>query len=190
MFKKFNQREDVSSQSQLKSSVQRNIRTKLIEQFPKLEPFLDELMPKKVQIVIVKCKDHINLLSVNNEILFFNHFDGPWFPTLKILHQFPFMLPTLQVDRGAIKFILSGANIMCPGLTSPGARMETDITVSPADIEKNGGKLVAVKAEGKESIVCVGLLKMGVAEIRKVNKGIAIENVHYLGDPLWRFEMV
>lgn len=29
----------------------------------------------------------------------------------------------MQVDRGAIKFILSGANIMCPGLTSPGAKM-------------------------------------------------------------------
>lgn len=29
----------------------------------------------------------------------------------------------MQVDKGAIKFILSGANVMCPGLTSPGARM-------------------------------------------------------------------
>jgi len=35
----------------------------------------------------------------------------------------PFMLPQEQVDRGAIRFILSGANIMCPGLTSPGAKM-------------------------------------------------------------------
>jgi len=38
----------------------------------------------------------------------------------------PFMLPPMQVDKGAIKFILSGANVMCPGLTSPGARM-TDV---------------------------------------------------------------
>jgi len=36
------------------------------------------------------------------------------------------MLPPMQVDKGAIKFILSGANVMCPGLTSPGARM-TDV---------------------------------------------------------------
>lgn len=35
----------------------------------------------------------------------------------------PFMMPHMQVDKGAIKFILSGANVMCPGLTSPGARM-------------------------------------------------------------------
>lgn len=36
----------------------------------------------------------------------------------------PKMLPHLQVDKGAIKFLLSGANIMCPGLTSPGAKMD------------------------------------------------------------------
>lgn len=29
----------------------------------------------------------------------------------------------MQVDKGAIRFVLSGANIMCPGLTSPGAKM-------------------------------------------------------------------
>ena len=39
----------------------------------------------------------------------------------------PFILPHQQVDRGAIQFVLSGANIMCPGLTSPGAKMvDTD----------------------------------------------------------------
>ena len=46
----------------------------------------------------------------------------------------PFILPHQQVDKGAIKFILSGANIMCPGLTSPGAKLEEadkdDIIVS------------------------------------------------------------
>ena len=32
-----------------------------------------------------------------------------------------------QVDRGAIKFVLSGANIMCPGLTSPGGLMDDEV---------------------------------------------------------------
>jgi PUA domain protein len=32
-------------------------------------------------------------------------------------------MPHQQVDKGAIKFILSGANIMCPGLTSAGANL-------------------------------------------------------------------
>ena len=40
------------------------------------------------------------------------------------IHVDPMMLPQLQVDKGAIKFVLSGANIMCPGLTSPAAKMD------------------------------------------------------------------
>lgn len=62
-------------------------------------------------------------------------------PTLRLLHKCkfqilrtindnylckildPFFLPMQQVDKGAIRFVLSGANIMCPGLTSPGAMM-------------------------------------------------------------------
>ena len=35
----------------------------------------------------------------------------------------PVILPHQQVDKGAIKFLLSGANVMCRGLTSPGAKM-------------------------------------------------------------------
>jgi len=37
------------------------------------------------------------------------------------------MLPQVQVDRGAIKFVLKPVNIMCPGLTSPGAKMEVEL---------------------------------------------------------------
>ena len=33
----------------------------------------------------------------------------------------------LQVDRGAIKFVLAGANIMCPGLTSPGGVLDDEV---------------------------------------------------------------
>jgi len=32
-----------------------------------------------------------------------------------------------QVDRGAIKFVLSGANIMSPGLTSPGGVLDDEV---------------------------------------------------------------
>lgn len=36
----------------------------------------------------------------------------------------------LRVDTGAIKFVLQGANIMCPGLTSPGATIHTEVQSS------------------------------------------------------------
>jgi len=45
-------------------------------------------------------------------------------PTLRLLHKYPCLLPKIQIDKGGIKFILNGANVMCPGLTSPGGKME------------------------------------------------------------------
>lgn len=33
----------------------------------------------------------------------------------------------LRVDKGALKFVMSGANIMCPGLTSPGATIHDEV---------------------------------------------------------------
>ena len=47
---------------------------------------------------------------------FCRHHNEAWIPTLRLLHQFPFLLTPQRVDKGAIKFVLSGANIMCPGL--------------------------------------------------------------------------
>lgn len=46
--------------------------------------------------------------------------------TLAVL-QYPDMMPKLRADVGAIKFVLSGANIMCPGLTSPGATIHDEV---------------------------------------------------------------
>ena len=89
----------------------------------------------------------------------------------------PDMMPRLRVDRGAIKFVLSGANIMCPGLTSPGAAIHDEV---PA------GTPVAVFAEGKEQALGVGWTALSTEEMRAVNKGVGVENLHYLADGLWR----
>lgn len=171
MFKKFSEDDSISSCSQVKSSVIRGIRGKLVDQMPILDDILGDLLPKKTPVYLVKwyapmgarvhlalarrhpsvprvprarhchgacgrltrarctcplprSKDHIQILAANEAFLFFQHYDGPWYPTLRLLHQYPDLLPKLQVDRGAIRFVLSGANIMCPGLTSPGAKME------------------------------------------------------------------
>lgn len=46
---------------------------------------------------------------------------------MRLLQAFPFLLPIQIVDKGAIRFILSGADIMCPGLTSKGAFLDLNI---------------------------------------------------------------
>lgn len=47
----------------------------------------------------------------------------PWF----LCFADPNVMKKLQVDRGAIKYVLAGANIMCPGLTSPGGALDDDV---------------------------------------------------------------
>lgn len=60
------------------------------------------------------------------------------------------------MDRGAIRFIMAGANIMCPGLTSKGARMDVSV---PSDA------MVAITAEGKNEILAVGTTKMSTTDM-------------------------
>lgn len=81
---------------------------------------------------------------------------------------------------GAIKFVLQGANIMCPGLTSPGAFSDGDHDEVEAD------KPVAIFAEGKKHPIAVGITKMSFGDMKSINKGIGVENVHQLGDGLWK----
>ncbi|RKO97709.1 hypothetical protein CXG81DRAFT_20916 [Caulochytrium protostelioides] len=177
MFKKFAPKEEISSQAKTKSSVQRAIRAKLLEQYPALNPYADVILPKKAPMVLIKCKDNISMIMMNDTYLFFQTFDGPYYPTLQLLHKYPDIMPKVQVDKGAIKFVMAGANIMCPGLTSPGASLD-------AGIPK--GTPVAVMAEGKEHAVAIGLMMMSSDEIMKLRKGVGIEPVTYLGDGLYK----
>ncbi|CCH57907.1 hypothetical protein TBLA_0A01070 [Henningerozyma blattae CBS 6284] len=180
MFKKFT-KEDIHSRSKVKSSVQRTLKSKLVAQFPPLEEVIDELIPKKSQIELIKCEDKIQLYTVDGEVYFFQKFDE-LIPSLKFVHKFPKAFPTVQVDRGAIKFVLSGANIMCPGLTSPGAALP-----EAPGYEKDS--IVVINAENKEHSLAIGKLLMSTEDIKSINKGHGIEMIHHLGDPLWNFSI-
>jgi PUA domain protein len=98
MFKKFNASEDVAGRQNVKSSVQRGIKAKITETFPKLEPYLEEIIPKKSQLSLVKwyspailpfrplctekltfnSRDHISLLALDNEV---------YIPSLRLVHK-------------------------------------------------------------------------------------------------------
>ncbi|EJU05687.1 hypothetical protein DACRYDRAFT_20096 [Dacryopinax primogenitus] len=191
MFKKFT-KEDISSQTSIKSSAQRAIRASLLKQCPLLSqpseepdtPLLEYIWPKKENITLVKCRDHLSIYALHGEPLWFQHFDGPLFPTLRLVHKYPNLLPHVGIDRGAIKFLLSGASMMCPGLTSPGGFLPLAESLIPE------GTVVAIMAEGKEHAAGVGIMKLDSEEVKKVNKGVAVESVTYLGDDLWGMKTI
>ncbi len=176
MFKKFTPADDISSTNKVKNSVVRSIISQIVETYPTLEEAIDEILPKN-SLLIGKALDNVQVLLVEDEILFFQNKDiGPWFPTLRLVHKYPDIMPRMQVDKGAIRFVLGGANIMCPGFTSAGGSMPEEL---PAESP------VAVYAEGKQHCMALGLTKMSTADIKRVNKGIAVETMHYLADGLY-----
>ncbi|KAH6614864.1 translation machinery-associated protein-like protein [Boeremia exigua] len=187
MFKK-----DITAgaKSKVKSSVARAIRTKVLETYPLLEPHIEDILPKKEQLDLVKLPDRVALYTLHGTPLFFQHMDDALLPHLALVHKYPTAFHRLRIDRGAIRFVLSGAALMAPGMTSPGGRLPSE-ELSAEDQERYGkvdleaGTPVVVESEGKETACMVGVLKMGTAEMREKKKGQACEAGHYLGDGLW-----
>ncbi|RSH85564.1 translation machinery-associated protein 20 [Saitozyma podzolica] len=68
---------------------------------------LDEIWPKKEPLGLTKCHERLSIYTLHSVPMFWNHFDGPFIPTLKLLHRYPAMLPHVRIDRGAIKFLLA-----------------------------------------------------------------------------------
>ena len=124
--------------------------------------------------------DRVSLYVLDDKPLFWQHMDDPLIPHLKLVHQFPQCFPTVGIDRGAIRFVLSGATLMAPGLTSAGGKLPAK------EAELKEGDIVAVKAEGKEEVCLIGQLKMSTEEIKDKKKGVVMDGGHYLGDGLWR----
>lgn len=123
--------------------------------------------------------DRVSLYVLDSAPLFWQHMDDPIIPHLQLVHQFPQAFPKMKIDRGAIRFVLSGATLMAPGLTSKGG------WIPGKENELKEGDIVAIEAEGKEEICLIGQLKMGSEEMKEKKKGIVMDSGHYLGDGLW-----
>ncbi|GIX63215.1 cell cycle regulator protein [Babesia caballi] len=173
--------DDIISQNLIKSSVQRGIKAavsdcvrgvsgdplQIVGQFPAFKATIDAILPKKGQIILAKCQDHLSLLLVGGEITFFQKRDGPWIPSLRLIHKCksdrclmivlvadPSMMRKMQVDKGALKFILRGSNVMCPGLTSAGGAMD--------DVDRGE---VVILVDGREHACAVGVTTMSTNEM-------------------------
>lgn len=109
-------------------------------------------------------------------------FDEPIFSVLsfKISFSLISLLPlAFQVDKGALRPLLGGANMMSPGFISKGGSI-----VHPAE----AGSVVAIMVEGKENAAAVGVTLLSDTEVKRDGQGIAVETYHVLADGLWKIE--
>ena len=140
--------------------------------------------------------------------ILFQHRDGPILPTLKWIHPFcydtfqeneshhandndaspssttfpppPSAVPFtyVQVDAGAIPYLLGGANIMCPGLTKPNGSSY----MPPDDHEQDRpglskGQGVVIYAEQKRYPLAVGVMTMSSLEMYVV-ADMSVDSLH------------
>ncbi|KAJ5079253.1 mct-1 protein [Anaeramoeba ignava] len=171
--------EEISGQNLAKTSVKKKMKQQLLNQYPSLETFIQDLFQKKNSIVVIKCSNKIQLFAFNNTVLFFSIRDGPFFPTLKLLHSYPDILPPIQVDEGAIRHIIGGADVMIPGLISKGGKLPEE------NIPK--GSMIAIMAEDKKHALGIGVLEVETSQIPVVKKGVAAQTIHHLTDGLWNY---
>ncbi|KAJ4181312.1 Translation machinery-associated protein 20 [Fusarium falciforme] len=191
-----------SPKQKLKSSVQRSLRQALLSTYPLLTPHIDEILPKKASLASMKLTDRNTLYVLDSTPLFYQQdISSTIIPHLRLVHRFPDAFPSIRIDRGAIRFVLSGATLMAPGLTSPGGRLPADGAPEGLEegkemeqkLEEDGrwsrelekGEPVVVMAEGKVEACAVGTLVAGTKEVKAKGKGPVIEDAHFLGDGLW-----
>lgn len=111
------------------------------------------------------------------ELFFSDHFKAirareallPFLTEEKLLDAFPKVI----VDQGAVPFICNGADVMRPGIRK-------------FEGEFKKGDVVVVKDERHRKSIAVGLALLDSSEASRMKKGAVIENLHYVGDKLWK----
>ena len=109
------------------------------------------------------------LLAINGVASFFL-IDDEWIPTLKYILNNQ-ILKTITVDMGAVKFVVSGADIMRPGI------------VAWDDFAKD--EIVAVIDEKNKKPLAIGKILVSAGELSSMKTGKTVKNLHWVGDDIW-----
>ncbi|MBL7015420.1 MAG: RNA-binding protein [Nitrosopumilus sp.] len=125
--------------------------------FPKIKNVKVHQILDDAQIIT---GDGIKILKVNDDYL-------PFLSETETLEKFP----TVTVDMGAVKFMCKGANLMRPGIKEF------------SEFEKD--KLVCIVEESQHKFLAVGKSLVSSSELKTMEKGEVIKNIHYISDRFW-----
>lgn len=119
---------------------------------------------KKEEIYIDEEK---NIYFMNKKPIAFKYNDII-VPHLKFLTEYDNEMKYIKVDEGAIKYILNGADVFRPGIKE-----------FSENINKNDLVLIL---SPDNSILGIGLSLLSSEELKKIEKGKCIINLHYIND--------
>ena len=119
--------------------------------------------------------DEYSLILVNGKPLLFE-IEGQLFPTVRGALEMKLQKRLVIVDKGAVRFVSNGADIMAPGVVE-------------ADPEINEGDLVIIAEETHRKPLAIGKALMEGPQMVKADSGKAIKSIIYVGDKLWSMEL-
>jgi len=129
----------------------------------------------KKDLVELLDEENFKLILVNKQPWFF-YYGEKLVPTLKLLQTKPELLKHIVVDMGAVKFLVSGADVMRPGIK--------DI---PETMNKEEFVLIVDQVNHKP--LAVGVAQLSGADMLAATSGKVIKNIHYVGDEIWKFQI-
>jgi PUA domain protein len=102
--------------------------------------------------------------------------EGTYFPTVKGALELDITEKYVVVDRGAVKFVVKGADIMSPGIIE-------------ADSKIQEGDLVIIIEETHRKPLATGRALISGPEMVENREGKAVKTVHHIGDKVWNLEI-
>jgi PUA-domain protein len=103
-------------------------------------------------------------------------YDGWVFPTLRGAIERPFSERHIEVDMGAVAFMVKGADVMRPGIVA----VSDDIIA---------GSPVLITEERHKKPLSIGIALYDSPTIQDMEKGKVVQNLHYVGDEIWNLEL-
>lgn len=138
------------------------------------EKFVNQIFPKKARIELIQTDAGDTLYAVNDVLKLWKSAEG-YIPVLTLLLNKQVEMKTIVVDKGAIRFVTNGADVMRPGIT------QIDPSIKKGDI-------VVIVDENHNRALAIGKSMLDAKQMEDKNSGKVVKNLHTIQDDVWKFE--
>lgn len=150
----------------------RELQDDLLHQYD--EKFVEQIFPKKARIELIQTDAGDTLYAVNNVLKLWKSNEG-YIPVLTLLLNKQVDLKKIVVDKGAIRFVTNGADVMRPGIT----KIDSSIKM---------GDIVVIVDENHDRALAIGRAMFDAKQMEDKKSGKVVKNLHTIQDDVWKFE--
>ena len=134
------------------------------------EKFVEQIFPKKARIELIQTDAGDTLYAVNNVLKLWKSNEG-YIPVLTLLLNKQVDLKKIVVDKGAIRFVTNGADVMRPGIT----KIDPSIKM---------GNIVVIVDENHDRALAIGRAMFDAKQMEDKKSGKVVKNLHTIQDDL------